>query len=218
MHIFLAPADFAVPKSTGCSLQPTRLNMGDAAPDEAGASTLGSRSPNGVGASSHGAGYDSDEDAQYRSDNEEETKLVPNEPSMPRKITLKKKAEQANFTQWLTNNRAELSSNKTATVPSSQQEESLRYMVRSWEGGEKIIGQARDYQLELFERAKRDNTIAVLDTGKSPAYCAVPTQADQLSSRIRQDAHCGPTARAHHQRRARGPGEGMASPNVFFPR
>lgn len=104
-----------------------------------------------------------DDDIEYRSADEEETRLVPNEPSKARKVTHKKKLEQANFSKWLTANQGKLTS-KVAEIP-SQQEGTLRYMVKSWEGGDKIVGKARDYQMELFERAKNQNTIAVLDTG-----------------------------------------------------
>lgn len=119
---------------------------------------------NGISSSTDTRSYDTDEDAEYRSADEEETRLVPNEPSRARKITQKKKLEQANFSKWLTTNRENLTK-KTTKVP-LQQAESLRYMVKSWEGGDKIIGKARDYQMELFERAKNENTIAVLDTGE----------------------------------------------------
>lgn len=109
--------------------------------------------------------FDDDDDREYGSGSEEAVRLVENEPSRPRKISQKKKIEQANFAKWFDNNQTALT--KKAAKKSSAQEHSLAYMVKSWEGGEKIITSPRDYQLELFERAKKENTIAVLDTGKS---------------------------------------------------
>lgn len=107
-------------------------------------------------------------DQDYRSADEEDMRLVVKEPSKPRKISQKKKIEQINFTKWVNNNRQSLA--KKSAAQSSNQEQTLTYMVKSWEGGQKIISSPRDYQLELFERAKKENTVAVLDTGKQLTF------------------------------------------------
>jgi endoribonuclease Dicer len=42
----------------------------------------------------------------------------------------------------------------------------VKYLVRQAES-QRIISSPREYQVELFERAKEENIIAVLDTGKA---------------------------------------------------
>lgn len=107
---------------------------------------------------------DSDDERANRSDDEDASRLVQNEPRKPHKISQKKKIEQASFGVWLEENRNRLSKKPENRV--TENDQSIAYLVKSWEG-QKIINNPRDYQMELFERAKEKNTIAVLDTGKS---------------------------------------------------
>ncbi|KAB8342706.1 hypothetical protein FH972_022306 [Carpinus fangiana] len=50
---------------------------------------------------------------------------------------------------------------------------SLKSMMARHETDKRIIASPRDYQMELFERAKEQNTIAVLDTGSGKTLIAV---------------------------------------------
>lgn len=146
-------------------------------------SNLGSLNSHRSGAEAQGC--DSEDDAESRSDEEETGRLVLNEPPKSRKISQKKKMEQMNFSQYISDNKARLSRD-AANLPRVE-DQSIAYMVKHWEGGEKIIHSPREYQLELFERAKNQNTIAVLDTGKSVIASDRITHEPRLTTTVMKD-------------------------------
>jgi endoribonuclease Dicer len=88
-----------------------------------------------------------------------------NMPPKPRKTSEKKRSDIAVFDLWIEENREQISRgpNRSISVPD---EMPVAGLVGDFEGG-KIIASPRDYQVELFERAKEKNIIAVLDTGES---------------------------------------------------
>ncbi|KAH8651518.1 hypothetical protein BGZ60DRAFT_187238 [Tricladium varicosporioides] len=89
----------------------------------------------------------------------------------PKKITERKRRLNAvaeNHVQKLLQNQ-----NKQSRVsPEEEQHQSARWLVNQSEN-RKIISTPREYQVELFERAKEKNIVAVLDTGSGKTLIAV---------------------------------------------
>jgi endoribonuclease Dicer len=78
------------------------------------------------------------------------------------------------FDAWLTSDAAQqaLKSKKKGKLADAVDEELSIQSLMTKQGTE-IIKSPRDYQLELFERAKKENTIAVLDTGSGKTLIGV---------------------------------------------
>lgn len=79
-----------------------------------------------------------------------------------------------------------------------------------------IIKDPREYQLELFERAKVQNTIAVLDTGECPYTISIRSQFTM--DRFGKDLDCSLAAQVYPRPRAGTPWAWQAPKDIFFPR
>lgn len=101
---------------------------------------------------------------------DEETEIIPE----PKKESEKKRRQNATFSTWF-NKQAETVINESVKkVMKIEDEESLSLKtIMARQESTPIIESPRDYQFELFERAKKQNTIAVLDTGSGKTLIAV---------------------------------------------
>lgn len=102
-------------------------------------------------------------------DNEEDVPAL--EPSADKAAAAfnhsqKKRADYDAFDSWLTKNRETITkATKTVAAALNDEDKTAAALVREFESA-KIIESPRDYQIELFEKAKQKNIIAVLDTGE----------------------------------------------------
>ena len=97
------------------------------------------------------------------SDSEDDQDVAAKTP----KISERRRLQSAKFSAWLSQRKEKITKEEVQAVINNADEDtlSIRSLMAKQESTA-IITSPREYQLELFERAKKQNIIAVLDTGR----------------------------------------------------
>nr|AAP21615.1 truncated SMS-3 [Neurospora crassa] len=93
----------------------------------------------------------------------------------PKKISAKKLADTAAFNSWIEEHQETLARDQRKAAIEAARVAGVDVLPAIGFDSERIITSPREYQVELFERAKQQNTIAVLDTGKFLTLCQTGT-------------------------------------------
>ncbi|OJD36494.1 dicer-like protein 1 [Diplodia corticola] len=90
-----------------------------------------------------------------------------------RTISEKKRQQHAIFSSWVTQKAEHVTEQEVKETLKTADDDSLSVRTLLAKQDSNIIADPREYQLELFERAKEENVIAVLDTGSGKTLIAV---------------------------------------------
>jgi endoribonuclease Dicer len=122
--------------------------------------------PTYTGANGHdNPSGDIEEDEPVESSDEED--VLPT--AKPRKITERKRRLNAIADSYMQKRTQKQLKEGNKVRPEDEAQQSARWLVNQSENRE-IISSPREYQVELFEKAKEKNIIAVLDTGARLLY------------------------------------------------
>lgn len=116
-------------------------------------------------------------------------------PKGPATLSDKRRAQNQIFEDWIRSEAVHEASRPRRNLEhddATDEQQSIRSLMAKQESTE-IIKNPRDYQLELFERAKKENLIAVLDTGSGKTLIAVMLLRwvldNELEARATGNAH-----------------------------
>lgn len=152
---------------------------------------------------------DGDEDEQVDSSDEEDAQPAVKQ----RKVTERKRRLNAAADSYMEERTQKQLKEDNKVRPEDEAQQSARWLVNQSENRE-IISSPREYQVELFEKAKEKNIIAVLDTGTHflPLF-----HSPANTFRFWQDFDCCPSSSTRIRSRARRQSNGQVEANLFLP-
>ena len=150
----------AIPNENGRIVGSINFSTSDGRNNRKGATTMAAEKLDGGEGSEDGESEDTDEDIDHKS-------KIP-------KLSERRREQNKKFSSWLSQRAEHVTKEQVkATVLRADDETlSIRHLMSKQESNV-IITNPRDYQVELFEKAKKQNVIAVLDTGSGKTLIAV---------------------------------------------
>lgn len=158
------------PTSPEHSLQPDAPMEDITSPMASITTETGSIPDNLEATKNHDMEIDEEPENDESEDSEEEVKRKPKKP----KMSERRREQNKTFSAWLSQRADKVvkADEKAQHLSADDEALSIRHLM-SKQGSNFIVNSARDYQTELFEKAKKQNIIAVLDTGSGKTLIAV---------------------------------------------